>query len=75
MSIFKKNKTEKTGYTTKFNFDEKVFTIHDNSVISFKIDKIHILKESEYSGKYNGMRIWKRESTIFRTKEELIKSL
>ena len=77
MKLFSKNKAEKTGYTTKFNLDEKVFTIHDGNVISFKACTIRISKdeETEYWGDFKGYRIFKRESRIFRTKEELLKSL
>jgi hypothetical protein len=76
MNIFSKNKTEKTGYTTKFNLYEKVFTIHDNNVISFKITRINIDENGVvYTGDFNEKYIYKKEEKIFRIKQELIKSL
>lgn len=77
MNIFFKHILDKTGYTTKFNLDEKVFTIHDSNIIFFKVCTIRISKdeESEYSGVYKEKHIYRKESRIFRTKEELLKSL
>jgi hypothetical protein len=76
MNIFFKYKTEKTGCITKFNLNEKVFTIHDNNVISFKITRINIDENGvAYTGYFNERYIYKKEEKIFRIKQELLESL
>lgn len=74
MNIF--SKKEKTGYTTTFNLGEKVYTLYNSQLISFKIDKIIISdEEEEYRGDYKNTGVYKTVEKLFRTKEELANSL